>query len=185
MRLKANSLNERQLIEGCRKRNPTYQKGLFDLYAGKMLSVCRRYARHEMEAEDMLQDGFIKVFRFIDSYSGKGSFEGWIRRIMVNTALKYCNKSSFKKEFIGVETRPENAVDPVIYSKLEADDLHKLISSLPNGYRIVFNLYVVEGYSHKEIAELLEIEASTSRSQLVKARRILRKKIIEHGNIAI
>lgn len=185
MHLKANSLTERQLIEGCKKRNPACQQGVFQRYAGKMLSVCRRYARHEMEAEDMVQDGFIKVYRYIDTFGDKGSFEGWVRRIMINTALKHCSKSAFKKETIGVETLPENSIDPRVFSKIGIDELMKLVSNLPDGYRIVFNLYAIEGYSHKEIADLLEIGESTSRSQLVKARRILQKKVEALGKIAV
>lgn len=185
MSLKANSLTEKQLIEGCLKRNPKYQKGVFQRYAPKMLAVCRRYARHEMEAEDMMQDGFIKVFRYLESFGNRGSFEGWIRRIMINTALKHCSKSAFKKESIGVEKLPENSINPVIFSKLGIDELMELVSQLPDGYRIVFNLYVVEGYSHKEIAENLGIGESTSRSQLVKARRILQKKVEEISRIAV
>ncbi len=185
MPLKAHSLTEKQLIEGCKKRLPKYQKGVFDRYAGKMLAVCRRYARHEMEAEDMMQDGFVKVFRYIDTFGDKGSFEGWVRRIMVNTALKHCSKSSFKKETIGVETMPENSINPEVFAKIGTDELMNLIQSLPTGYRIVFNLYAIEGFSHKEIAENLGIGESTSRSQLVKARRILKQKVEELGKIAV
>lgn len=185
MPLKAISLTEQQLIEGCIKRKSEFQKGVFDRYAGKMLAVLRRYARHEMEAEDMLQDGFIKVFKYIDTFGEKGSFEGWIRRIMINTALKHCSKSAFKKESIGIEKMPENSINPAVFSKLGIDELMKLVTDLPDGYRIVFNLYAIEGYSHKEIADLLEIGESTSRSQLVKARRILQQKIEELGKIAV
>jgi len=185
MPLKANSLTESQLIEGCRKRNPKCQKGVFDRYAGKMLAVCRRYARHEMEAEDMMQDGFVKVYRYIDTFGEKGSFEGWVRRIMVNTALKHCSKSAFKNESIGVEKLPENSIDPKVFSKIGIDELMELIQALPDGYRIVFNLYAIEGFSHREIAESLGIGESTSRSQLVKARRILQKKVEDLAKIAV
>ena len=185
MPLKANSLTERQLIEGCQNRIAKAQKGIFERYAGKMLAVCRRYARHEMEAEDMMQDGFVKVFRYIDTFGSKGSFEGWIRRIMINTALKHCSKSAFKKESIGIEKMPENSIDPNVFSKLGIDELMKLVTNLPDGYRIVFNLYAIEGYSHREIADALNIGESTSRSQLVKARRILQKKVEELANIAV
>ena len=185
MPLKANSLTERQLIEGCKQRIPKCQKGVFDRYAGKMLAVCRRYARHEMEAEDMMQDGFVKVYRYIDTFGDKGSFEGWVRRIMVNTALKHCSKSAFKNESIGVETMPENSINPKVFSKIGIDELMKLVSDLPDGYRIVFNLYAIEGFSHKEIADSLGIGESTSRSQLVKARRILQKKVEDLAKIAV
>lgn len=185
MPLKANSLTETQLILGCKKRNPKCQKGVFDRYASKMLAVCRRYARHEMEAEDMMQDGFVKVFKYIDTFGDKGSFEGWVRKIMVNTALKHVSKSAFKKESIGIETMPENSINPEVFSKIGTDELMNLIQELPNGYRIVFNLYAIEGFSHKEIADSLGIGESTSRSQLVKARRILQKKVEEIAKIAV
>jgi len=185
MPLKANSLTERQLVRGCMQKNPKAQKMVFQRYAPKMLGVCRRYARHEMEAEDMMQDGFVKVYKYIDSFGERGSFEGWIRRIMINTALKHCSKSAFKKESIGIENMPENSTNPLIFSKLSIDELMKLILELPEGYKIVFNLYVIEGYSHKEISEVLGIGESTSRSQLVKARRILQRKVEEIGRIAI
>lgn len=185
MLLKAHSLTEKQLMQGCVDRDPKCQKGVFDRYGSKMLAVVRRYARHEMEAEDMLQDGFVKVFKYIDTFGNRGSFEGWIRRIMINTALKHCSKVAFKKESIGVEKLPENSTDPAIFSKLGIDELMKLVQDLPDGYRIVFNLYAVEGYNHKEIADLLNIGESTSRSQLVKARRILQQRVEELAKIAV
>ena len=185
MSLKSNSLTEKQLIEGCIKQDRCCQKQLFERYSSKMLGVLRRYARHEMEAEDMMQDGFLKVYKYINTFKGSGSFEGWIRRIMINIALKNCNKSSYKKEHFGIENYPEESYNPSIFSKLGVDELMKLVSELPDGYRTVFNLYVVDGYSHSEIADMLEIGESTSRSQLVKARRILQQKVIELAKIAV
>lgn len=185
MPLKPNSLTELQLIEGCMKQEAKCQKLLFERYAPKMIGVCKRYARHKMEAEDMVQDGFIKVFKYLKSYKGNGSFEGWIRKIMINTALKHCAKSSFKKETIGVTNYPESPYDPVVFSKLGIDELYQLIAELPTGYRTIFNLYVIDGYSHQEIAAMLNIGESTSRSQLVKARRILQGKVVELSKIAV
>ena len=150
-----------------------------------MLAVCLRYTRHRMEAEDILQDAFIKVFDNIGRFEFKGSFEGWIRRIVINTALKNYSKKSFKQEQIGLENQPELPLDPEIYSNLEEEELLRLINRLPDGYRLVFNLYAVEGYSHKEIAELLGIQESTSRSQLVKARKMLQGMIIDLQKIAV
>jgi len=143
-----------------------------------MLTVCRRYARHQAEAEDMLQDAFIKIFANLDQFKFQGSLEGWIRRIVVNNALKNIKKSSFKNEQIGVETLPENSTEPIVYAQLNEEVLLNFIKELPDGYRFVFNLYVIEGFSHQEIAEKLGIEASTSRSQLVKARKLLQNKIM-------
>ncbi len=171
-------MTEKELIEGCIREDKSCQKALFLQYAGKMLTVCRRYARHQAEAEDMLQDAFIKIFANLKQFNYQGSFEGWIRRIVVNNALKNIKKSSFKKEQIGVETLPENSTEPLIFSQLNEEVLLNLIKELPDGYRFVFNLYAIEGFSHQEIADKLGIEASTSRSQLVKARKLLQNKII-------
>jgi len=143
------------------------------------LAVCTRYTRHRMEAEDVLQDAFIKIFRNLEKFEGKGSFEGWMRRIVVNTALKNYNKSSFKKERIGLEDYQEASMDPDVISSLYKEELLKVIEELPNGYRVVFNLYVIEGFSHREIAQELKIQESTSRSQLVKARKMLQSKITQ------
>lgn len=178
-------MNEKELIKGCIRENREAQQLLFQKYAGKMLLVCMRYARHHAEAEDILQDGFIKVFDNISRFRMEGSFEGWIRRIMVNTALKNYRKSSFKKEQIGIATYQEDSSEPEIYSQLSEEELLKIINELPDGYRIVFNLYVIEGYSHREIGELLNIQESTSRSQLVKARKLLQKKILRIFKSAI
>lgn len=152
---------------------------LFRQYSGKLLAVCIRYTRHRMEAEDILQDAFIKIFKNLEKYEGKGSFEGWMRRIAVNTALKNYNKSSFQKEKIGLEDYQENALAPEVIASLHEEELLKVVGELPDGYKAVFNLYVIEGYSHKEIADRLEIQESTSRSQLVKARKMLQSKITQ------
>lgn len=182
-----NSLTERDLIRLCLKGDRASQKGLFDMYSAKMLAVCRRYARTNAEAEDMFQEGFIKVFKNLDKFKNEGSFEGWIRRIMVNTSLKTVAKKSFQNENIGIEEfqQKENKIAPEVFSKLSVDDLLKLVQELPEGYKIVFNLYAIEGYPHKEIAKMLNIEISTSRSQLVKARRMLQRKIENLHKIAV
>ena len=161
------------------------QKEIFERFAGKMMTVCRRYARHELEAEDILQDSFIKVFRKLDQFSFNGSFEGWIRKIVVNTALKCIKKKGFQMEQHGLENIPEESVHPGVFSKLSEEELLKLIQELPIGYRTVFNLYALEGFSHKEISEQLEIGESTSRSQLVKARRMLQKMVKDLYRIAV
>ncbi len=171
-------MTDSELIKGCIRNDRNCQKELFLRYAGKMLTVCRRYARHEMEAEDLLQDAFIKVYSNIEKYKHKGSFEGWIRRIVINTALKNYQKHSFQKERIGLHDYEEDWLEPKAISNLGEEELLKLVSELPDGYRVVFNLYAIEGYSHKEIADMLEIGESTSRSQLVKARKLLQTKIL-------
>ena len=147
--------------------------------------VCRRYARHHMEAEDILQDAFVKVFRNLEKFEQRGSFEGWIRRIVVNTALKNIDKKSFANEQIGGDLDHDPGAIPSVYSTLGAEDLLQVIAQLPEGYRIVFNLYAIEGYSHKEIADMLDIGESTSRSQLVKARKMLQALILQTQKIAV
>lgn len=150
-----------------------------------MLAVCLRYARHRLEAEDILQDAFIKIFDNIAKFEHKGSFDGWIRRIVVNTALKNYRRSSFQQEVIGIDDGLDVPIDPVIYADLHEADLLDLIARLPDGYRVVFNLYVLEGYSHREIAESLDIKESTSRSQLVKARKLLQQMILQMQRVAV
>lgn len=178
-------MTEQDLIQGCIRGERKCQEAVFRLYAGKMLVVCIRYARHRMEAEDMLQDAFIKVFRYINKFQHKGSFEGWIRRIVVNTALKNIDKKSFTNEQIGIEDEKDTGALPNVYSDLGEAELLKMVGSLPDGYRLVFNLYAIEGYSHKEIADLLDIGESTSRSQLVKARKLLQEMILKTQKIAV
>lgn len=178
-------MTEQDLIQGCIRGERKCQEAVFRLYAGKMLVVCMRYARHRMEAEDMLQDAFIKVFRYINKFQHKGSFEGWIRRIVVNTALKNIDKKSFTNEKIGIEDEKDTGALPNVYSDLGEAELLKMVASLPDGYRLVFNLYAIEGYSHKEIADLLDIGESTSRSQLVKARKLLQEMILKTQKIAV
>lgn len=172
-------MNEKQLIQACIDENRSAQRALYERFSAKMYFVCLRYARHELEAQDMLQDGFIKVFDNISKFKSKGSFEGWVRRIMVNTSLNYCRKSSFKNEQIGIEDYQDKVVDSKAVSNLSEQELLKLIQQLPDGYRMVFNLYVIEGYSHREIGEMLNTTESTSRSQLAKARKWMQKVLTE------
>ncbi len=176
---------EHELINGCLKNDRISQKKVFELFAGKMMSVCIRYARHHAEAEDLLQDGFIKVFQHLDQYKFEGSFEGWMRRIFVNTALKSLRKLSFQNEVIGIEIMPDEHVDASAISQMSEMEILIAVKSLPDGYRTVFNLCVVEGYSHKEIGEMLNITESTSRTQLLKARRELQRKIEQSEKIRL
>ena len=178
-------VTEKEIVQGCIKEDRSCQQELFARYAGKMLVVCMRYTRHKMEAEDILQDAFVKVFDNIHKFQFKGSFEGWIRRIVINTALKNYSKKSFQQEQIGLENQPEYATEPESYRNLEHEEMLRLISQLPEGYRLVFNLYAIEGYSHKEISDMLGIQESTSRSQLVKARKMLQSMIVKIQKIAV
>ena len=167
-----------RLIQGCIAGERAFQTKLYELFAPKMLGVCLRYARNREEAEEILQEGFLKVFTHISKFKGTGSFEGWIRKIMVNCVLsKHRNKSYlhpvFRLDTLGYEQ--QNETD--IVSNLDAKELLTLIQSLPAGYRIVFNLFVFEGYKHREIAEALGITEGTSKSNLSDARKFLQKAL--------
>ena len=178
-------LSDKDLIAGCLAGDKKCEEALYNKFSGKMYALCLRYARHSLEAQDMLQDGLIKTFDKLNQFQHKGSLEYWIRRIMINTALKYYRKSSFQKELLGVEHNIERSEDPSVYSRLSEQELMAIINSLPEGYKMVFNLYAVDGYSHKEIAEMLSIQESTSRSQLVKARKLLQKLILKNQKVAV
>lgn len=180
-------MTEDELIRGCIKEEAICQKEVFHRYAGRMLGVCNRYARNSADAEDILQDAFIKVFEKIHQFKFEGSFEGWIRRIMVNTALKKYSLRRYEKEVSGYEIRDrdESGIEPSAYSHLTQKELLDLINNLPDGYKLIFNLYVIEGYQHDEIAEMLRIQPGTSRSQLVKARNMLQKQILQLRKVAV
>lgn len=179
MEFKIYRAKEEELIKGCLRRDRNAQQQLFDLYSAKMYGLCYRYVRHAMEAEDILVTAFTKVFERIAQFKGEGSFEGWIRRIMVNEALTYLRKS----RSMYLETELEQADREPDYDRLsdhlEAEDLLKMIQELPAGYRLVFNMYAIDGYSHKEIAEQLGISENTSKSQLSRARVYLQKMLAE------
>ena len=170
--------SERELLEACKRGDRTAQKKLYDSLAAKMFAICLRYMGQRDAAEDVLQEGFITLFSRLDSYSGEGSFEGWARKIFVNTALMELRKKDALKMSEDLETAWNVSSDGV--SQVQSVgylELLKLIASLPPGYRTVFNLSVIEGYSHREIAQTLGITEATSRSQLQRARVMLQEKI--------
>lgn len=177
--------DEYELIKGCISKDARCQRILFDKYAGKMMSVCLRYANDTMEAEDMIQDAFIKVYQYIGQFKFEGAFEGWIRRIVVNTAIRHLEKKKIRFHDIDDNSLNTPKIEAQAYTHLGEDDLMKLINRLPDGYRLVFNLNVIEGYSHEEIAGMLNIQAGTSRSQLVKARKMLQHQILQLQKIAV
>jgi RNA polymerase sigma-70 factor (ECF subfamily) len=150
---------------------------LYERFAGKMYAVCLRYARNREDAADILQEGFLKVFTKLDQFQFQGSFEGWVRRVMVNTALRAYQKQRFEFEQTRYERLPEMPIDPDAMALLSEAELLNLVRQLPDGYRAVFNLVAIEGYSHAEAATLLGIQESTSRSQLTKARRQLEVEV--------
>jgi RNA polymerase sigma factor (sigma-70 family) len=166
-------LSETEIIKGCLRGSAQSQRLLYERFAGKMYAVCLRYARSRDDAADMLQEGFVKVFTKLNQFQFQGSFEGWVRRIMINTALRTYQKQRFDYESSGFEVMPESSVDPDVISSLSEAELLALVAKLPDGYRMVFNLVAIEGFSHAEAAAMLDIQESTSRSQLTKARRWL------------
>ena len=170
-------MTEHELIKGCVKNNATCQRMLFEQYAGRMMTICLRYSCDETEAEDMLQEAFIRIFKYINQYKFEGSFEGWLKRIAVNTALKILQKKSIHFSEINDELQDLQMAEADALSNLSEQEILKLISNLPLGYRVVFNLFVLEGYSHNEIADMLKINTVTSRSQLAKAKRRLQEQI--------
>lgn len=171
-------MSEQQLIEGCQRGDRRAQKELYELYSRKMMGVCLRYVNDRETARDLLQDGFVKIFTSIGSFSGIGSFEGWMRKIFVNCALEYLRKSDVLREATDLDNTAElvNA-DSSAISDISAAELMNMVKELPAGFRTVFNLFAIEGYSHKEIAEMLDITDSTSRSQYTRAKQLLKKKI--------
>jgi RNA polymerase sigma factor (sigma-70 family) len=167
------------LLDGCKKGDRKAQESLYKALASKMMGVCMRYAKDTFEAEDILQMGFVKVFQKVTEFRSDGSFEGWIRRIMVNTAIETYRKNLRSLNVVDIDEvydQPQSTFD---MGKLELNDLMKLVQQLSNGYRIVFNMYAIEGYSHKEIAKELGISEGASKSQLSRARAILKDKIIK------
>lgn len=173
-------MDELTLVNNCIKGDPKAQRTLFERYAPKMLGVCLRYADSQEQAEDVLQDAFIKVFTKLDHYSGDGSLEGWIRRIIVNTSLDQIRKNAKFMTNVSVDdVEYKLDFDGQILSSLMEKDLLQLINDMPVGYRTVFNMFAIEGYSHKEIAEELSITENTSKSQYSRAKAYLRTKVEE------
>ena len=170
---------DNELIDGCKKRDRHAQRFLFEHYSGRMLALCCRYVKERMDAEDVMVVAFTKIFDRIGQFKGEGSFEGWIRRIMVNESLTYLRKNKSMYLETDIEAAEREPDFDKISGELEAEDLRKLISDLPTGYRIVFNLYAIDGYSHQEIAGQLGVSENTSKSQLSRARVLLQKRLVE------
>ncbi|WP_343523219.1 RNA polymerase sigma factor [Pedobacter sp.] len=167
------------LMEGCKAGDRKMQELLYRQTAAKMLAVCMRYAKDRMEAEDVLQMGYIKIFQKIKEYRGDGSFEGWMRRVMVNTAIESYRKNLRSLNVVEIDEAYEQPSTGFDFGTLGMQDLMKAIQKLADGYRMVFNMYVIEGYSHKEIGEALGISEGASKSQLSRARAILKEEIIK------
>ncbi|HQV59216.1 MAG TPA: RNA polymerase sigma factor [Chitinophagaceae bacterium] len=171
------NISENDLINGCMEDNRRMQEEMYRRFSPRMYAVCLRYAGNAEEAEDILQEGFIKVFKKLDSFRREGSFEGWVRRIFVNTAIEHFRR---KRYLMPVTEKEENIIEgkyTSVLDELGAKDIMALIQKLSPGYRTVFNMYVVEGYTHKEIAEMLGISEGTSKSQLSRAKVILQDMV--------
>lgn len=171
---------ENDLINGSIAGDRRIQEMLYQRFAPKMYAVCLRYSNNSDDAQDLLQEGFIKVFRNLEKFRKEGSFEGWIRRVFVNTAIEHYRRkinlnTISEKEERTIEDGSWNVLD-----QMAAKDIIELVQELSPGYRSVFNMYVIEGYSHKEIGDMLEISEGTSKSQLARAKAILQKKVQEH-----
>ncbi|HEX8331122.1 MAG TPA: sigma-70 family RNA polymerase sigma factor [Segetibacter sp.] len=184
-------MTEESIIAGCIHNNPSAQRELYNRYSSKMLSVCYRYAQSREDAEDMLQEGFIKVFTQVHTFQNKGAFEGWIRRIVVHTCINFLKKNKKFTDNVDIAQAGYLQIkEETIPSIMQAKQVVECIRLLPIGYKTVLNLYAIEGYSHREIAGMLDIEESTSRSQYTRAKSMLesvliKKNILEKPNVKL
>ena len=176
------TFTETELVRGCKKGVSKHQQALYKTYYRRMYGLCLRYTDHSQDAEDVLQEGFIKIFTKIGKFREEGSLEGWIRRIMIRTAIEHYRKNSRFFSVVDVEEASDVSLDEDMIGRMQAEELLKMIRKLPPGYRTVFNLYEIEGYSHKEISEMLGISSGTSKSQLSRAKELLRNQL-SHMNI--
>ena len=178
-------MTDETLISGCLQNDPAAQRELYNRYSPKMLSVCYRFSQSREDAEDMLQEGFIKIFTQIHTFQNKGAFEGWIRRIIVHTCINFLKKYKKFNDNVDLATAAYLHVkEETLPSLMQAKQVIECIRLLPVGYRTVLNLYAIEGYTHKEIADMLDIEESTSRSQYTRSKTMLetilvKKKILD------
>jgi RNA polymerase sigma-70 factor (ECF subfamily) len=172
---------DRELIERCLAHDPKAQEFLYKRFSKRMYGVCLRFARNTLEADDILQEGFIKVFAYLKDFRNEGALEGWIRRTIVNTAINYYNSKQNEWNETSIEKAEfAQAVSEDILDQISVADLLHLIQQLPEGYRMVFNLHVIEGYNHQEIAQMLNISENTSKSQLSRARAALQQRLVQN-----
>ncbi|WP_247237521.1 RNA polymerase sigma factor [Telluribacter sp. SYSU D00476] len=172
------TLNEQELVNGCRQRDRLAQKRLYDVFAGKMFAICLRYTKNRPDAEDVLQDAFIKIYENIDSFRGECPLEFWVRSVVVNTALKHLRKQKHLMELDDVHTQDNHvAATELTLSSFQWQQLMGFIHELPTGCQTVFNLYAIEGYQHNEIAQMMGISEGTSKSQYARARMLLQQKL--------
>ncbi len=173
-------MTEEAILQGCLKNQAVAQQELYSRYSPKMLSVCYRFARNREDAEDMLQEGFIRVFTQIHQFQSKGSFEGWIRRIIVHTCINHLKKHKKFNDSVDItQAQTVSVREDSVPSIIQAKQVIECIRTLPLGYRTVLNLFAIDGYSHREIANMLDIEESTSRSQYTRAKAMLEQILIQ------
>lgn len=168
-------MTDEQIASGCKSSDPIAQKALYDKFSRKMFGVCLRYAKGREEAEDFLQEGMVTVFQRISSFNQEGLLEGWVRKVVVNTCLTHLRQQ--KLQWVNIDEVEESAEDGFTMEKINIKDLLEVINALPSGFKAVFNLYAIEGYTHKEIAALLSISEGTSKSQYARAKAVLIKRI--------
>lgn len=184
-----NNMSEKELISACRNGDKLAMKTLYESYFSVMLGICKRYAPTKLSAEDLLHDGFIKIFKDIGSFSGKGSFEGWMKKVMINTVLSHLRKE--KKE-ISVDFHESSVLDSsddeaptstetemILNAEFTKEELIEILKTMPSGYQKVMNLYVIDDFRHDEIAEMLGISVGTSKSQLNRGRKMMKSKLIK------
>jgi RNA polymerase sigma-70 factor (ECF subfamily) len=178
-------MSDQQIIDGCARHERRAQKTLYEKYSRLLMGICMRYASDRAEAEDILQDSFLKIFFRIKDFSGTGSFEGWLRKIVVNTAITSYHSNLKYRYHVDIEDyiSAETGVAGFDEDFFTADELFKVLNELPRGYRMVFNLYAVEGYKHKEIAEMMGIDTNTSKSQYSRAKAVIRDKLEQLGKL--
>jgi RNA polymerase sigma-70 factor (ECF subfamily) len=178
-------ISDAQIIEGCARHDRKAQQVLYDKYSRFLLGICMRYVADKAEAEDILQECLLKIFLNIKDFSGTGSFTGWLRKIAVNTAITYYHKNLKFRYHIDIEeyVSLETGVNSFNEEDYTTEELYRLLNELPAGYRMVFNLYAIEGYKHKEIAEMLGIDTTTSKSQYSRAKAVLREKLERLGRL--
>ena len=172
-------LDEKEIIDGCCRKDKKAQKVLFERFSGILLGICMRYTGRRDEAEDILQEGFVKIYLNIKDYAGTGSFINWMKKIMINTSITHYHRNLRYHHQQDIEDIKEKDISGNEFEMTDftSEELFKVIQELPEGYRMVFNLYALEGYKHKEIAEMLEIDVNTSKSQYSRARSLIRKKL--------
>jgi RNA polymerase sigma factor (sigma-70 family) len=178
-------MSDQQIIDLCARHDRKAQQELYDRYSRLLLGVCMRYAGDKAEAEDILQDAFLKIFFNIKEYSGSGSFAGWLRKVAVNTAITHYHKNLKFRHHVEIEEYEVIETGVVSFEEdfYTSEELFKVLNELPTGYRMIFNLYAVEGYKHKEIAEMLGIDTNTSKSQYSRAKAVLRDKLDKLGKL--